>query len=163
MGYGLCGNGLVGLKSRRHHLVVPRVDDCIPLLLGSYQAYLDNLQVHPGTYFLSRGWLESEQHPVAQLAEWSVRYGRAEAEKLLDEMYRNYRRVAFVALDPSELPRYRLQARAVADLLGVEYVEIVGTTDLLRRLVRYQEGRSSDDVILAPPGTTLTQRPFVRM
>ena len=29
MGYGLCGNGLNGLQAGRHHLLVPRVDDCI--------------------------------------------------------------------------------------------------------------------------------------
>jgi hypothetical protein len=37
IGYGLCGNGLVGLQARQHTLIVPRADDCIALLLGSYK------------------------------------------------------------------------------------------------------------------------------
>jgi len=38
IGYGLCGNGLVGLEAGPHTLVIPRTDDCIAILLGSRSA-----------------------------------------------------------------------------------------------------------------------------
>ena len=65
-GYGLCGNGLVGLKARHHTLMAPRVDDCLALLLGSYQRYQQELAAEPGTYYLTRGWLESGSHPLKE-------------------------------------------------------------------------------------------------
>ncbi len=34
IGYGLCGNGVVGLSSGRCRLVIPRVDDCIGICLA---------------------------------------------------------------------------------------------------------------------------------
>ena len=52
LGYGLCGNGLRGLRAGRHTLLVPRVDDCIALLLGSYPAYVQEFGAEPGTYWL---------------------------------------------------------------------------------------------------------------
>ncbi|MDI7260178.1 MAG: DUF1638 domain-containing protein, partial [Thermodesulfobacteriota bacterium] len=38
IGYGLCSNGIVGLHSRKHLLVIPRIHDCITLFLGSTEA-----------------------------------------------------------------------------------------------------------------------------
>src|SRR5512133_2415672 len=50
LGYGLCGKGVVGLKSSVARLVVPRVDDCISLLLGSLDRYHEEFEKEPGTY-----------------------------------------------------------------------------------------------------------------
>ena len=66
LGYGLCGNGLQGIRSGDHTLVIPRTDDCIALLLGSYQAYLQEFRSVPGTYYLTKGWLESGSDPLKE-------------------------------------------------------------------------------------------------
>jgi len=72
LGYGLCGNGLRGIKAGRHCLLVPRVSDCISLLLGSHEAYKKEFGAVPGTYYLSRGWLEAEE--IARFcARWDLR------------------------------------------------------------------------------------------
>jgi hypothetical protein len=39
LGYGLCSQALVGIRSSGCRLVAPRVDDCIALFLGSRAAY----------------------------------------------------------------------------------------------------------------------------
>ena len=39
LGYGLCSNSVLGLKTEHATLVVPRVDDCIAMLLGSNEAF----------------------------------------------------------------------------------------------------------------------------
>lgn len=33
--YGLCSNGVVGLRSDKHKIIIPRIDDCISIFLGS--------------------------------------------------------------------------------------------------------------------------------
>lgn len=38
LGYGLCGNGITGIKSGKHTLLIPRMDDCITMMLGSHKA-----------------------------------------------------------------------------------------------------------------------------
>ena len=37
LGYGLCGNGLRGIRAGAHTLLIPRTDDCIAILLGSHK------------------------------------------------------------------------------------------------------------------------------
>jgi len=164
LGFGLCGNGLVGLKARQHTLVIPRTDDCIAILMGSYKKYLEDFYRHPGTYYLSEGWLESGFHPIGQLKEWSERHGEEKARQLIARVYTHYKRVALVAFTPEELDRYRGEAREVAELLGVEYEEMLGSPTLLERLI-WQAGAldpDSDEFVVVPPGAEIRQMDFVR-
>ena len=48
LGYGLCSNGIVGLRSRRYPLVIPRAHDCITFLLGSKERYRQEFEGHSG-------------------------------------------------------------------------------------------------------------------
>ena len=85
LGYGLCGNGLAGLKAGRHTLIVPRTDDCIAMLLGSYQRYQDEFSAEPGTIYLSKGWLESGSHPLKEHQELLEKYDAETADWILDQ------------------------------------------------------------------------------
>jgi len=58
LGYGLCNNGVSGLKSNNIPLVIPRVHDCIAVLMGSLTKYQKYFDEHPGCYYLSPGWVE---------------------------------------------------------------------------------------------------------
>ncbi|MFN8453252.1 MAG: DUF1638 domain-containing protein [Anaerolineae bacterium] len=164
IGYGLCGNGLVGLQTRQHTLVIPRTDDCIAILMGSFHRFLQDFQSHPGSYYLSKGWLESGHHPLAQLKEWSVSYGPEKAKKLIARMYKHYQRVVLVAFSPEELDRYRHQVQEVATLLGVTYAEMIGESSLLERLVWQAHTLNVDDqeFVIVPPHGTVKQLSFIR-
>lgn len=54
--YGLCGGGIEGLKTTKTPLVIPKVHDCISLLLGDLS--LHKTVNNKGTYYLSRGWID---------------------------------------------------------------------------------------------------------
>jgi hypothetical protein len=75
LGYGLCGNGLKDIKSREHTLLIPRTDDCIAILLGSYKKYMQEFDATPGTYYLTKGWLESGSNPLQEYQEILAKYG----------------------------------------------------------------------------------------
>ena len=61
LGYGLCNNGIVGLRAPAVELVVPRAHDCITFFLGSKERYAEEFEGHPGTYYYTSGWLEYPQ------------------------------------------------------------------------------------------------------
>ena len=72
LGYGLCSLAVVGLKASTATLVIPRVDDCIAIFLGSCEAYQAQAKKEPGTYYLTKGWIEVgdnlfEEHKMYQL------------------------------------------------------------------------------------------------
>jgi len=138
LGYGLCGNGLKDIRAGRHTLLVPRADDCIAILLGSYRTYMRQFATAPGTYYLTKGWLESGSHPLKEYQEYLPKYGHEQTLWLLDQQYQHYTRVALVASTSEEMAAYREQALEVArfcERWGMGYEEILGSDDYVRRLI----------------------------
>jgi hypothetical protein len=175
LGYGLCGNGLNKLQSGSHTLLVPRTDDCIALLLGSHRAYLHEFDAMPGTYYLSKGWLEAGSHPLKEYLEYLPKYGPDQAMWIMDQQYQNYRRVAFVAHRQEDLEEYRASAQEVArfcERWNMRYEEILGSDGYVRRLVDLvvqvrEQGLAAlrdagADFLVIPPGGEIRQSMFMR-
>ena len=57
--YGLCSKGSMGISSKKYRLVIPRVQDCIGMLLGSNERYAEHFKKKPGTYWYTKGWIET--------------------------------------------------------------------------------------------------------
>jgi hypothetical protein len=63
LGYGLCSNGVVGLKSETHEILIPKVDDCISLFLGSKKDILkSSKKIRQLTIFVKAGLNMAEIH-----------------------------------------------------------------------------------------------------
>jgi hypothetical protein len=174
LGYGLCGNGLKGIKAGPHTLLVPRSDDCIALLLGSYRAYMREFQAVPGTYYLTKGWLESGSNPLQEYEEYVPRYGEKEAMWIMDQQYQHYERLVLVARNEADLERYRPQAQAVArfcERWGMRYEEILGSDQYVERLVEAAATLGNGhqppdwlntDFVVILPGGEIRQDMFMR-
>jgi hypothetical protein len=165
LGYGLCGNGLDGIVAGKHRLLIPKVDDCIAILLGSRQAYIREFTAVPGTYYLSKGWLESGSHPLKEYEEYAQKYGAEEAAWIMDQQYRNYERLVLVANSQSDLEKYRPQALEVArycEQWGMRYEEILGSDRYVRRLIEIIDDPSKGDneFIIVSPGGQVRQEMF---
>jgi hypothetical protein len=167
LGYGLCGNGLRGIKARQHTLLIPRSDDCIAVLLGSYKAYMREFQKEPGTYYLTKGWLESGSNPLKEYEEYVPKYGPEEAMWLMDQQYQHYKRLVLVAHNQADLEKYRPQAQEVArfcERWGMKYEEILGSDIFVRRLIEVAAdlARTDGDFVVVPPGDEIKQNQFIR-
>jgi hypothetical protein len=169
IGYGLCGNGLDGLQAGPHTLFIPRADDCIAILLGSYQAYIQEFRAEPGTYYLTKGWLESGSDPLKEYREYVERFGVERADRLIEMMYGQYKRICFVAHTHADLDEYRYRALEVAEFCsqrwGMTYEERIGSDGLIRRLLDapYRRQELGEDLVVIPPGGTVKQRMFIRV
>lgn len=166
LGYGLCGNGLQGVKSRQHTLVIPRADDCIAILLGSREAYLEEFESEPGTYYLTKGWLESGSDPLKEYNEYKEKYGEEDAEWLMDQQYQHYKRLVMVAHHQEDLDQYRSQARQVAKFCerwGMRYEEKLGSDRYIARLVEIAKSLNGNDkdFLIVPPGGEIRQEDFI--
>jgi len=174
LGYALCGNGLKGIRAGLHTLLVPRTDDCIAVLLGSYKQYMHQFSAVPGTIYLTKGWIESGSHPLKEFHEYSAKYGDEQSLWILDQQYQHYERLALVAPNPEEMSAYRPQAQEVGrfcERWGMRYEEIMGSDDYVRRLVEMAIGLrdgtigpdgSGPDFLIIPPGGEIRQEMFMR-
>jgi hypothetical protein len=167
LGYGLCGNGLDGISAGVHTLVIPKADDCIAILLGSYQSYIQKFEEQPGTYYLTKGWLESGSDPLKEYHEVREKYGEREAEWIMDTQYQHYRKLVFIAHNREDLEKYRPRALQVAEYCkrwGMEYDEILGSEGFVQDLIEtaYNLENRNGDFLVIPPGGKLEQGKFVR-
>jgi hypothetical protein len=168
LGYGLCGNGLLGIRAGKHTLIISRADDCIAILLGSYTRYQREFKTESGTYYLTKGWLESGSNPLQEYQEYVQKYGDQKADWLIDSLYHNYKRLVLVAHDQNDLEKYRPRALEVAKFCsrwGVRYEEILGSTEFFENLIERasSQGQSNEDFIIIPPGGELHQEQFLRL
>jgi hypothetical protein len=159
LGYGLCSQGVIGLRANGCTLVVPRVDDCISIFLGSRSAYSDQARLEPGTYYLTKGWIEAGDSPFAEFERTAQKYGRAKAERLIHLMLANYKRLALINTGQYQIDRYRDHARREAERFGLRYEEIEGSSDLVRRMIY---GPWDDDFVVARPGEVIQFEHFFR-
>jgi len=158
LGYGLCSNGIVGIRVPSIPLVVPRAHDCITFLLGSKERYREHFDSHPGTYWFSPGWIDCSDMPGPDRIEKTFRdycekYGEENARYLMERMedwYRKYDRVAYVDLGFGETSRYKEFARWCAKGLGWNYEELRGDPTLFQRFL---EGCwDKEDFLMVAPG-----------
>lgn len=168
LGYGLCGNGLQGIQAGRHTLFIPRADDCIAILLGSYEDYLREFSENPGTYYLTKGWLESGSDPLKEHHQAIEKYGAENAAWVMDQQYMHYTRLVFVAHTQEDLDTYRPRALEVAEYCerwGMKYEEVLGSDAYIRDLVKAVStlSKSNEQFLVIPPGESIEQSQFLRM
>lgn len=152
LGYGLCSQAVAGLHARCT-LVVPRVDDCIALFLGSDAAYRQQLRAEPGTYYLTKGWIEVGDSPFTEHDRLVEHYGRDKAEWLTGQILKHYTRLALINTGQAGMDRYRAYARQTAARFGLRYEEVPGSTGFLRRMLY---GPWDGDFVIARPGHTIS-------
>ncbi len=169
LGYGLCNNGVEGLRAPLP-MVVPRAHDCITLLLGSKERYAAYFDANPGTYFKSPGWAERSSNEVvsepgtipSQLGlSWNERdlaakYGAENANYLMEQMAgwtKTYTKLAYIDTGVGDAAALQARTREEAARLGWAYEELAGDTALLRRLV--DGAWDPKDFLVVPPGRTI--------
>jgi hypothetical protein len=153
LGYGLCSQAVVGLRSGSRTLIIPRVDDCIAIFLGSAVEYQKQYRSVPGTYYLTRGWIEFGDTPFSEYDILLKRYGEQIARRIIGQILKNYTRLAFINTGNDELEHYRERARSMAERFGLRYEEIKGSAVLVKKMVY---GPWDDKFITIPPGRTVS-------
>ena len=157
LGYGLCSMAVVGLKASDCTLVVPRVEDCIGLFLGSHEAHQAQARQEPGTYYLTKGWIEANDTPFSEHDQLVERYGPERAERMTRLLLKNYSRLAFIDTGSYEQERYRAYARKWARWFGLRYEEVPGSTALIRKMIH---GPWDKEFVVTPPGNTISFADF---
>jgi len=162
LGYGLCSNGIVGVRAPGQGLIVPRVHDCVSLVLGSRQAYEQQFTACPGTYYLTPAWIDGKHDPLGTMeSKYAPKLGRELAEWGMREEMSHQSRIALVCSDicPADCARVRDRARQNADFFGKQYEELHGTDEFLRKLITgpYPE----DEFVHVAPHEQVRQNMFL--
>lgn len=158
LGYGLCSMAVVGLQSKSAYLVMPRTDDCIAIFLGSSGEYKKQMKKEPGTYYLTKGWIEAGDSPFEEHKKLVDKYGEEKAQYMTRLLFKNYKRLGFINTGQHELEHYRAYAREKAEEFALRFEEIEGSPALVKKLIH---GPWDEDFLVVSPGQTIRYQDFI--
>lgn len=152
---GYCGNSVNGLKTGAFELILPRVDDCISLLLGSVEHRMEIARDY-AAYFFTEGWLRGERNIMVEY-EYSVKkYGQETADMIMGMMYSHYRTMAVLDCGIAPVEPVCEKVRPIAELFHMQEEVIPASTAYIEDLLR---GPWDDEkrFLRIPPHTEITQ------
>lgn len=153
-----CSNGTVGLKAGAHRLVLPATDDCISLLLGSRQRYLEEHARQPGTYYYTRGWVDYIDDPYKEYLKVIPKYGEEKAARVARLIMEHYTRVAVIRTPGVPgLEDKREYLRTVSEFYELPLEVLEGSLRFIQKLVA---GPHDDEFVVVEPGDTLEESRF---
>lgn len=164
LAYGLCSNGVIGLKSQLP-MVIPKAHDCITFFLGSKEKYQDFFYTNTGAYIYTAGGIERELDPASiekgittQLGmnktyeEYVEEYGEENAEYIMEILggYETaYDKIVFINTKVGDVEKYRERLYHKAEKTGWTPSEMEGDNSLL---LKFLDGDwNENDFTIIPP------------
>ncbi len=152
LGFGFCGNAVIGLKTGDYQLILPRVDDCITLLLGSKESR-EHCNQQGGTYFVTKGWLEGEANIWKEYQAILARYGPERTERVYRRMLAHYKFLGLIDTGAYDISGVLPHVNEISTALKLQLLILQGTD---RYLKHFLSGPWNDDYfIVIPPSTTI--------
>lgn len=163
LGYGLCSNGVIGVKCRDIPIVVPRTDDCIALFMGSQDRYLKEFTQRSGTYWLNSGWIEQTRNVLdmetlyrRRWMEYAEKFGEDNADYLMEiesSWMHNYSTMGYIHSEIYDAEEHLEKARQEADQKQWELYEVQDDLRMLRMMV---DGTwNEDEFLILKPGESI--------
>ncbi|WP_094603492.1 hypothetical protein SPSIL_010730 [Sporomusa silvacetica DSM 10669] len=135
LAFGLCGGAVRDLQASDSPLIIPRVHDCIPVLLGSRKRYEQLSKEEKGTFYLSCGWMITEKNILSEHQRIIDKFGEKKAVRILSQMYDSYQRVLFIHTGCQEEADSLRESHKIAELLNLRHETIQGESGYINKLV----------------------------
>ncbi|MCR6544263.1 DUF1638 domain-containing protein [Dehalobacterium formicoaceticum] len=149
LGYALCGNGLIGLSSKKAALVLPQYHDCVAMFLGSDERYRANLGTEMAALFITGGSMRHFNPKYTFYEKMIPRLGEKKALRYSQLVFQNYKRFALVETGAFSAEPLFQEMKDQAEFFNLETHRMKGTVDIFRKLVL---GQWDEHFQIVPPG-----------
>lgn len=167
LAYGLCGQGMLGVRAGRCPLVLPRAADCVAVLLGGEARREALLREDPHLYFYTPGWVRGKRVPGPDReahvrAFYAGKHDEETIEDLVEadrEAFAPYGTACYV--DITGDAQAEAYSRRCAECLGWKFRHERGDPGMLRALLA---GPWDDkDFLTVPPGMRVAMGPSLSL
>jgi hypothetical protein len=155
LAFCLCGNAVLGLRSEKATLIIPRFDDCIHMLMAREPE--KKPEIDAASLYYTRGWLESERFILNDCQAYQKKYGPKKADFIIKTMLANYKGLKLIDTGAYDVAGCEERAKDAAQRLGLAFESVQGTGRILRNLFA---GKYADEFVIVTPGETVESRHF---
>ena len=147
LGFGMCGNGVMGLVSRNTSLIIPMFDDCIRMLLSPGE----NLPIPSSIFslFFTEGWLESDECLLKKTNIYDKHYGREKGEYYTKMLLESYNAVTFIDTGLYDIKKCEEKIRYKCELCELKIKTDPGNTRVYKKLL---SGIYDSEFVVKAPG-----------
>jgi len=131
---GFCGNSVQDITAGDFELIIPRVDDCISLLIGSVEKRM-TISGQYDAYFLTEGWLRGERNLWVEHQYAVEKFGEEQAKEIGDAMYGHYRTLGLLDSGVSPIEHLVSKTEIIADTLNLKQQVIPASTTYIKQLL----------------------------
>jgi len=149
--FGYCGNSIEGLVAAQARLVVPKVEDCISLLLGGNQIRQALSRKTPA-FYLTDGWLRYEKNIYWEYEKCLEKYGEARSLRIFRAMFAHYSNLNFIDTGSYNIKSVMSRTAEFASLLNLKLGVVPGTLKLIKKAF-FEEW--DDDFLIVPRGVPI--------
>jgi hypothetical protein len=149
---GFCGNALIGIHTGEFRMIVPRVDDCISLMLGSVARRQGIMREEP-SYFLTKGWLDGETNIWRDYQYACRKYGERRGRAIYKTVLAPYKRLAVIDTGAYQMDAITPQTKKIAETLGLRHDVLMGDSSLLKQLLTGPW--TEEKFLMIPPNATV--------
>ena len=147
-----CGKATCDLRATTCKLAVPRTMDCIDVLLTG-----SGIKRPDGAIFITKSWMNFMKNSTIDYAKLVKERGQAEAEALLQQLYKGFTDFYLIDTGTYELQEVEDYIMPLVKLLEGTLTRLPGPYKVLEKLV---SGNYDASVIVVPQGGTLSIHEF---
>ena len=128
-----------------------------PSFLAPATSIKKQIKAEPGTYYLTKGWIEVGDTPFSEYDRLVEKYGEKRADRLIRLSIKHYTRLALIDTGHGDMERYREYAQRLAARWDLRFEELQGSNALVRKMLT---GPWDDGFIVVPPGEIIRYEHF---
>lgn len=156
LGYGLCGNGVAGVKSKKSKIVIPNSEDCIAVLLGLRHS--SKCQINrTSSYFFSSGWIAFGSDGWKEYGRCLDIFDHETAFWCTKEMIKHYEKFILINNGMESYHEDKAYVQMVSKFFSLHYEEVEGSVDWLASMF---EDVELDSKIIVEPGISIQSTMF---
>jgi hypothetical protein len=156
---GACGNCWEGISLDKK-LVIPRMDDCVTILLHKNNEWYPNLK-KPGHFYQIDE--DNEHFLLTTMYKNAVeKYGERRAKRICDRMFESYTNVEIIDTGVFDCyaEEFVAKMQREADFIYVPLGYVEGSNVVMEKLV---SGQWDDQFVIVEPGTVVEGRMFLEV
>ena len=158
MGFGFCGNSVRGIRAGKSELIIPRVDDCISLLLGSVKKRM-KLSSDLAAFYLTESWMRSEDNLWKEYQASIEKYGEEDAMYIMDTQLAHYRTLGLLDCGAKPLDSFIESTKIIAEIFKLEQLVIPATLSYIEQLLTGPWPECG--FLVKPPGVSIEMEDLV--
>lgn len=159
LGFGLCGGSLDGIKAPSCPMILPKVHDCIPVLLGSQAKYDALQQKNNKAFYFSGGWVEGDRMIIPEHERAVIKFGPKKAMRILNVLFENYNQLRYIHTGHPRHDETLAKTQEFADIVQLPCKETIGCLDYLQLLLHGPW--DEEHFVMIPANGTVQQESFL--